>query len=254
MNLLLVSATCHEVHRLIDTPGMQCISTDQFYSGSIGNVQVDLLITGVGIAAAAFQTGRHLTLKKYDLAINAGIAGSFAPDPGPGTVVRVIEDCFAEFGVEEGIRFVAPFTAGLADPDTLPFSGGRLIPSVFRISGQETGAGGPAGGIAIPETGERHATGLSTLDRLPGVKGTTTFTIRTRPSAIRQVMAYTGAAVETMEGAAFFYATISSGIPGIQIRAISNIVGERDHSKWKTALAIQNLYETLTNFLTELPT
>lgn len=254
MNVLLVSATCHEIRPLIDLLGFSDVATGQLTSCTYKNIRIDLLITGVGITAAAFQTGRQFALKKYDLAINAGIAGTFSQEPEPGAVVRVIEDCFADFGVDDGIRFVSPFTAGLADPDLPPFSGGRLIPPGLLLSGQEIHTIGPVGGIAPPEAGGRPSTGSPTLDRLPGVKGTTTSTIRTRPSAISQVMAYTGAAIETMEGAAFFYAVISSCVPGIQIRAISNMVGERDHSKWKMEPAIQNLHTTLTTILKELST
>jgi futalosine hydrolase len=41
-------------------------------------------------------------------------------------------------------------------------------------------------------------------------------------------------------------------IPFIQIRAVSNYVGERDKSKWKTQEAIYNLNETLLEFLDAL--
>jgi futalosine hydrolase len=55
-----------------------------------------------------------------------------------------------------------------------------------------------------------------------------------------------------MEGASLHYMGRDLTIPFIQIRAVSNYVGERDKSKWKTQEAIYNLNETLLEFLDAL--
>jgi len=47
--------------------------------------------------------------------------------------------------------------------------------------------------------------------------------------------------IETMEGAAFFYTANEFDIPSIQIRAISNYVGETDKSLWKIKESIVEL-------------
>ena len=47
--------------------------------------------------------------------------------------------------------------------------------------------------------------------------------------------------IETMEGAALHYVCLQEDIPFIQIRTISNFVGERDKTKWKLKDAIENL-------------
>ena len=44
-----------------------------------------------------------------------------------------------------------------------------------------------------------------------------------------------------MEGAAFHYVCLQENIPFVQLRAISNFVGERDKSKWLMKEAIENL-------------
>jgi futalosine hydrolase len=48
-----------------------------------------------------------------------------------------------------------------------------------------------------------------------------------------------------MEGAAFHYIALMEKIPYIQLRAVSNMVGERDKSKWKMKEAINALNEQL---------
>ena len=44
-----------------------------------------------------------------------------------------------------------------------------------------------------------------------------------------------------MEGAALHYVCLSEKIPFLQLRSVSNYVGERDKSKWALREAIMNL-------------
>ena len=47
--------------------------------------------------------------------------------------------------------------------------------------------------------------------------------------------------IESMEGAAFFYACRKAGVPFIQIRAVSNYVEKRNRDAWQIGLAVKNL-------------
>src|SRR5690606_23292382 len=58
-------------------------------------------------------------------------------------------------------------------------------------------------------------------------------------------------ALESMEGAAVFYACAQEELPCIQVRAISNYVEQRDKSSWKIDLAITNLNNWLQKFIRE---
>jgi futalosine hydrolase len=53
------------------------------------------------------------------------------------------------------------------------------------------------------------------------------------------------ASVETMEGAALHYVCLQENTPFIQLRAISNDVGERNKSKWKLPEAVDSLNAAL---------
>jgi futalosine hydrolase len=55
-----------------------------------------------------------------------------------------------------------------------------------------------------------------------------------------------------MEGAALHYVARESNIPFIQIRAISNYIGERDKSKWQMKIAIDHLNQTLLQYIDHL--
>jgi futalosine hydrolase len=77
---------------------------------------------------------------------------------------------------------------------------------------------------------------------LPLVKSVTINEISTRPARIQQLQQKYQPVVESMEGAAFHYVALVEKIPFIQLRAVSNMVGERDKTKWKMkdAIAILN--------------
>ena len=57
---------------------------------------------------------------------------------------------------------------------------------------------------------------------------------------------------ESMEGAALHYVCRSMGVPFMQVRAISNYIGERDKSKWKMKEAVDNLNDTLLKYVDKL--
>ncbi|MFZ1371603.1 MAG: futalosine hydrolase, partial [Ferruginibacter sp.] len=58
--------------------------------------------------------------------------------------------------------------------------------------------------------------------------------------------------IETMEGAALHYVCLQENIPFLQIRSISNYVGERDKIKWKLKEAIENLNTDLIKLINGL--
>lgn len=57
---------------------------------------------------------------------------------------------------------------------------------------------------------------------------------------------------ENMEGAAVAHVCLSCGIPMVEIRGISNIVGERDKKKWNVSLAAENCQQMVLELLKEI--
>jgi futalosine hydrolase len=55
-----------------------------------------------------------------------------------------------------------------------------------------------------------------------------------------------------MEGASFFYVCMNEHIPCFALRAISNIVGERDKNKWNIPFALNNLSQTLKSCFSQM--
>ena len=83
---------------------------------------------------------------------------------------------------------------------------------------------------------------------LKKVNAITVNTVHGRDESIAKISSDTQ--LESMEGAAFFYACQMAGIPAIQIRAVSNYVERRNRDAWQIGLAIKNLNTFAVEFLT----
>ncbi len=227
MKILIVSATKFEIRPLADKITFLQDENEFLSHYKYRHAEVDILITGIGMTATAYHTGRQLLRSSYDLAINTGICGSFDTSLQIGEVVDVVEENFCEMGAEINDQFLTLFDLGLMDPDDSPFKTGKLLNPTKSIS--------------------------PVLVGLTKVKGTTSSTIHGKIETIIKIKERFKPDVESMEGAAFFYSCLVAAVPFHQVRSVSNYVKERDKSKWNVNLALKNLNSTLLNFLKEVP-
>jgi futalosine hydrolase len=183
--------------------------------------EIDLLITGVGVASAIYNITKNLLQTKYELVIQAGIAGSFTDDLQLGEVVLVREDTFADCGVEENKVFKTLFNCGLANENDFPFIKGWLINKNDFL-----------------DTGFLRTTKAITVNKITNNK-----------KQINQQKNFFNADIESMEGAALHYVCLQTGVPFLQVRSISNKVGQRDKTKWKMKEAISNLNNEVVRLL-----
>lgn len=202
MKILLAAATTREIAPVLD----------RIDSPLLKNHRIDALITGVGMVATAYSLGKQLAVNSYDIAINAGIAGSFDRTLQPGEVVHVSEDTFAEMGAEDGEDFL-PI-------DKLGFGESRIVPM---------------------------ATNLQT--HLKQVKAITVNRVHGNETTIYNIMSRFHPQIESMEGAAFYFCCNQAGIPSLQIRSISNYVERRNRENWNINLAVKTLNDVIFNLL-----
>jgi futalosine hydrolase len=79
------------------------------------------------------------------------------------------------------------------------------------------------------------------IARLPGATGITVNTVHGNELSIARVVERFQPVVETMEGAAFMYACLVSGVRFAQVRAVSNMVEKRNRAVWKMGEAVAAL-------------
>ena len=215
MRILVVAATAAEIAPFAARLRHAANRTQRVVSYNGAGHDVDILVSGVGMVAAASWTSRELSRQPYDLALNLGVCGSFSRTLAPGTAVHVISDCLPELGAEDGDAFLSVQQMKLLGSDEFPFKRGRLVNA------------SPPGNRA--------------LDRLRTVHGITVNTVHGNDRSIARVVEGFKPEVESMEGAGFMYACLIQGIPFAQVRAVSNIVERRNRSAWKLDLAIGEL-------------
>ena len=208
MKILLVAATKAEIEPFLTHFSFR----DELpYDKSFGNYQIKVLIGGVGMVPTAFSVGKALSEHHFNLAINVGIAGSFIAELNPGDICQVKEDTFAELGAENGDEFLTIEALGL---------------------GRSTYFSKP--NLLFPK-----------LNNLMSVKAITVNKVHGNENSISKIVAQFNPDIESMEGAAFFYACEQTKTCCMQIRAISNIVEKRNREKWQIGLAIKKLNDTL---------
>jgi futalosine hydrolase len=189
-----------------------------------GNCSLSILVTGVGGISTAWSMKQWLGSNPYpDLAINAGIAGSYSDAIKIGDVVMPLTDCFADLGIESEDSYKTLAEAGLMDPDLFPFEGGVIYSNNKYIA----------------------ATG----NILKKVKGITVNTCSGSAATIRRLKSKFNPDIETMEGATFFYICAREKIPFMSVRAISNKVEPGKRASWDIPLALENLAGTLNEIL-----
>lgn len=213
-SLLIVAATPYEIAPLRERLSAH-YTEDQPFVFQRPHVRITVLITGVGIAATAFALGRLLAQQSFDWVLNLGVAGAIDRSLALGEVVQVVAEQWGDLGVEEADgRFTDVFALGLAAGDALPYVEGRLSVKPAELPG------------------------------LAWVQGLTVQRVHGYAESIAQCKAlYPDAQVESMEGAAVFYACALSGVRAVQLRAISNYVEPRNRAAWQLGTAIEALNE-----------
>lgn len=217
MKVLLVAATSAEIN------GVKNILTG--HELSTGRTEIEILITGIGGIASTFSLTRKIQQTPPGFIIQAGIAGTFLNEFPIGSVVVVKEEILGDLGVEENNEFTDLFDLGLLSENELPFNKKVLKNPLIEGS---------------------YGYGL------PAVRSISINEITTRKERIRMLQKKFSPDIESMEGAALHYVCLKENIDFLQVRAISNHVGERNKQNWNIPLAIQNLNEKVLSVLDQL--
>lgn len=215
MDILICAATTAEIAPLIEFI--------ENYQGAKAKPshKVRVLVTGVGGIATTYNLMNSIYQQKPDYLIQAGIAGGFNIMDEIGKVVLIYEEIIGDMGAEEKDTWMDIFDLQLVE-NTFPFTEKKLINPDF-----------------------------SDWDKLgiPIVRALSVNEVTTNANRIEILRQKYFPVVESMEGAAFHYVCLQQKIPFMQIRAISNYIGERDKANWKMEEAIANLSEQLKRIL-----
>lgn len=183
-----------------------------------------VVISGVGAAPSVYAIARAIQQYQPQMVIQAGIAGCFDRNISLGALLVVAKDQFGDLGVQEQGQWHSIFEMGFANPSKKPFKDGFL---------------------ENPYKNKIRMVGL------PAVQGVTVNEVSTNKSRIR-LLTEKGFVTESMEGAALHYVALMEKVPFLQIRSISNYVGERHKGKWQIQKAIESLNTELQQLVSNI--
>jgi len=209
-NILVAAATAKEISPFIESTR----------AGNFTNI--DILITGIGLTASTYHLSKQLSFKKYDLVIQPGVAGCFDGNIDLGQVVAIKQDTIADQSVVELEKLKTLFDLKLVPQDQYPYKKGWLI--------------------------NPHKEILKKI-KLEIVKGISVNQISTSKQMIKFYRDVFDPVTESMEGAALHYVCLMENIPFLQIRSVSNYIGERNKKKWNMNDSITNLNDALTRII-----
>ena len=198
-----------------------CYATELEGSGlpnRIGDTELALVETGVGLVNAAFALTRFLSRHTADAIIGCGVGGAY---PGsnldPGDVVCAETETYGDLGAES--------PSGFLDMKALGFAVIRGREPLFN---------------QLP------------LDLYPAARRVPFVTCATCTGTdvvAQALVARTGGVVESMEGAAIVHVAKLMGLKVGEVRGISNPVGSRDKTRWRLREAAQAAKDTIVQWI-----
>jgi futalosine hydrolase len=213
MNCLVVAATVMEIMPLLEQYRAK--------NGLPSTIAPDILITGIGLTATTYALTKQLQIKCPDIIIQAGVGGCFDKTISLGSVFAIKQEAIADLSVIEKEQLKTMFDLNLLSQNQYPFSKGWLM----------------------------NKSEVVKKVKLKKVKAVSVNEITTSKQKINLYKEVFTPVVESMEGAALHYVCLMEKIPFIQIRAVSNYVGERNKKNWKMKESIINLNKELIRLL-----
>lgn len=182
-------------------------------------------ISGVGILATASELGYAVATIQPDFIVQAGIAGSFLPDLPLGSLVAVSADRVADALVFEQEHPVWLEDLNFEEPS---------------FSWRHQWLLNPLAQSFVEDFPELSASAHSAV---------TVNEISTNRARIELYQKKWNPAIESMEGACAHYIAKRHRIPFLQIRAVSNQVGDRNKNNWTFTACFEQLSIALPHVL-----
>jgi futalosine hydrolase len=173
--------------------------------------------------ATTYTLTKSISARRPDFIFQAGVAGCLDKKLPLSKIVLVENENIGDLGVEENSAFRTLFDLRLLDKNAFPWKDAKLSNNIEALK----------------------SIGLTVID------GVTVNEISTDKMRIDYYKDQLNASVESMEGAALHFVALQENIPFLQMRSLSNFVGERDKSKWVMDIAIANLNIELKRILTK---
>jgi len=208
------------------------------YKGTIGKVNVVHIISGIGKTNASHAA--TIIMEKFapSLVINFGIGGAY---PSSGLKIGDIAVTTKEVYGDEGLLLKDGFHT--ADVIGIPLlqKGSKKYFNEFSLDKN-----------LIKNAARYFKLAPNPYPLIPKIKIGSFLTVSTctgTDKKAKELEEKFKTICENMEGAAVAHICAMYGVPMLEVRGISNIVGDRDKSKWDIKTAAENCQNAVIEFL-----
>jgi len=233
--ILVIASVEQEVSNLLrylDCKRIDHRSGFEAFTGKVGQRPVILAIAGIGKVNAASVASTMILQHEPELIINTGCAGAF-PETGLtiGDLALAVSELFGDEGVITPEGWKGLECIGIP---VLELKGKRYFNEIPLSFSAAEKAGQLALALDIPLRRGRFLT-VSTCS------GTT--------ERGRELYDRFAPVCENMEGAAIALVSLQHGIDCLEVRGISNMVENRDISKWNISIAVEQAQRFIIKYL-----
>lgn len=220
--ICVVTATSKEMKSAFGFAGAPAVAQGETVEFELNGRKLLLAVSGVGLVNTAMTAGRLLETEGLTGVVNLGIAGAYDVEEFPlGTAAYVWQETWPEYGLLDEDGRVDPKAIGFPQGEV----GGRQVWNRVLLNPVNDAE---SMGLTMPEKAGR-ASSVS----VSGVTGAAD-----RAGWLKT--AYNGD-IENMEGFALAFATMQKGLPFLEVRTISNLVGSRYEEDWDLKGALSAL-------------
>ncbi len=214
----------------------RCIGNRKIIEGILGNHNIRLLESGPGMVNTIQAITAAVENSKPSMIIQTGCAGAF---PESGLKLGDIGIAGEEVDIHLGIEPASAYDAVVELPFPVAIQNGIELKNRYKCDQLLTD-------YAFQCLDRKFRNQEIRAKKGPFV---TVSTITSTDQKAASLFHHYSAIMETMEGSGAAHLCIHYDIPFLEIRAASNMVGERDRSGWDLPLACRRSNEAVMTFL-----
>jgi len=208
--------------------------------GRIGRQAVRLLVTGPGIANTVQGLTAAIEKDRPGLILQTGCGGGFSE---AGIQIGDVAVASAEIDAHLGLEPAVPESAIGPLPFPVIQKPGQAIFNQYPVA------------VDISDQALRALNAASAAVGVPvhGGPFVTVATVTTTAARTAWLHGHFGALIENMEGAGAAHVALLYDLPFLEIRAVSNLVGDRDKRRWDLPLSFKHSAQAVQWYLANRP-
>lgn len=219
--LLVATATANEMKAAFG-PDAPAVQQGEAVEYELNGRRLLLAVTGVGLVNAALAAGRLLEREGLEGVVNLGIAGAYDVEAFPlCTIAFVWRETWPEYGLlgEDG----------RVDPKKIGFPLGEI-------------AGQPVWNrVKFNPVNDAMAMNLPLGEGWSRASSVSVNSVTGDPARAGWLKTSQSGDIENMEGFSLGFAALQRGLPFLEVRTISNLVGSRYEEDWNLKGALKGL-------------